>query len=214
MPAAGPLELRVLAIGNGGLAVIPPAAAADRRERPEHSHSPGLGGDAAYNAVVVIFAILGEFGLRYFADLAKGIRGLKESGGAEAMDELLDGYAIAQVVALAILADGETSETERATLARVAAEELDDVGEANRLLGQIEFQALTVGDHAALARAVHVAAGRLTPALRRRAYDLVVELAADGSGLVGKRGYRVYRPTDPDGLLAAVADGLDIALSS
>lgn len=146
----------------------------------------------------------------YVRDFSKSVSELDDPRGESGMDALLQEYAIAEIVALAIMADGELTDPELAELRELTTTTLGDPREAQRCIDTMRRQDRLAGDWDDLAALVRRSARALSVPRRVEAYQHVVRLADIGSGLPGEAGYRTYRAADTQGMLGAVAAGLEL----
>lgn len=146
----------------------------------------------------------------YVRDLSQSVSELDDPRGESAMDAVLEEYSIAEIVALAIMADGELTEPELEALREITTTTLGDAREAERCIGTMRRQDRVAGDWDDLAELVRRSARRLSVPRRIEAYQHVVSLANTGSGLPGEAGYRTYRTADTQGMLDAMAAGLEL----
>lgn len=166
--------------------------------------------------ILIVALFLGSAGLAWAKDLVESTRDLARPRGEEAMKALERAYAVAEIVALATLADGEVSPDEWDALREMAAREgsVEDAAAAVEHLRRLQIPLST---REALEEAVAQRARRLDAAARADAYRLVTQLAARGSRMPGepaaprgpRGGYRVAAPT-PDVLLEVFAAALAV----
>lgn len=157
-----------------------------------------------------LLAAMGLFGGHYFRSIGSSLALLARGGGARGMAAMEQALTIAEIGALAVLADGEVTEHERAALA--GALEADHRGvSVDEALARARRAAPDATDAAVLRDAVARAGRRLDAAQRAQAYGLVVKLACAGAEMNGgEGGYRGLRRADPGALVALVEEALEI----
>ncbi len=155
--------------------------------------------------VFLVYAIVS-----YVRDLSASLSELDDPRGESAMAAVLQEYAFAEVLSLAIMADGELTEPELEALREITTTTLGDAREAERCIGTMRRQDRLAGDWDDLAALVRRSARLLSVPRRIEAYQHAVSLASTGSGLPGEAGYRTYRTADTQGMLDAVAAGLEL----
>jgi uncharacterized tellurite resistance protein B-like protein len=157
-----------------------------------------------------LLAGLSLFGGHYWRSIRSSLAALVSGGGARGMAAMDRGLAIAEIGALALLADGEVNEDERAALAKALAADHGSVS-VDEALARARRAAPDATDGTVLREAIARAGRRLDAPHREQAYRLVVKLACAGAEMTGDAGgYRGPRRADPGTLVALAADALDI----
>lgn len=162
--------------------------------------------------VIVLIALGGGAVASYFSDLRDALRLLRNDGGIEAMERAERELAFAEIVALALFADGEVTMEERATLRRVgltAAEKGDllDVDEALERIAIVARAALTEDT---LRGRIEGLAEKLDAPQRGQAFAMACALARGGSRLRGPSGYRDNAQGSGEALIDVFAKALAI----
>ena len=163
--------------------------------------------------VIVLIALGGGAVASYFSDLLDALRVLRSDGGIEAMERAERDLAFAEVVALALFADGEVTMDERATLRRVGltAAEKGDVLDVDEALQRITFVARAALTEDTLRARIEDLAAKLDASRREQAFAMVCALARGGSRLRGPSGYRDNAQGTGEALIEIFATALAIA---
>jgi len=163
-------------------------------------------------ALVVIVWGAGTALASYFRDLRTGLSTVTQEGSPEErMAELERKLAVADLIVLAVLADGEVPNEEWERLCKAFAESrlgVDPVATAARF----RAQAAELQHPEILRDRITRTAVRLGPPEREEAFRLIVGLARGGSGIAVTHGvgYRAVARSDPHGLIEIFADTLQV----
>ena len=162
--------------------------------------------------IIVLVALGGGAVASYFSDLLDALRALRNDGGVEAMQRAERDLAFAEIVALALFADGEVTTEERATLRRVGvtAAAKGDVLDVDEALERIMIVARAALTEEKLRSRIEALAEYLDGPRRAQAYALVCALARGGSLLRGQSGYRDNAHGSGDALVDVFATALAI----
>lgn len=138
-------------------------------------------------------------------------RSLFATGGDRLMEYTDQQFAVADLLALAVLADGEVTELELEALR--AHPSLRAAGTTpGELLARARERFPSFEDSKGFERVARQVAARLEPAVRRSVYLAVLELARKGSGVVVQsEGYRAGRAVSPSALLDRFAALLQLS---
>jgi uncharacterized tellurite resistance protein B-like protein len=160
-------------------------------------------------ALIILIALGGSAVAAYFDDLATAIRQLG-AGGPEEMARVERELALAEVVALALVADGEITEEERHTLGRALASGSYEIAAADAL-ARISALARVSATEESLRARLELLAGRLDAKRRADAFALVCALARGGSLLrLPDAGYRGNAHGSAEALVELFATALAI----
>jgi len=163
--------------------------------------------------LIALFALGGAAVAKYFADQRSSVGVLEADEGSpeERMHRQARGYAIADLVVMAVLADGVVTEDEWARLRRALAEEGTGI-DAAEATSRLEARAEALKDRRQLRKAVALAAAPLSSEDREQVLRIVVDFARNGSAAMATSGtgYRVAERTDPATLIQVFAEALDL----
>lgn len=147
---------------------------------------------------------------KYFSSVGGSVARIAKGGGEKAMAEMERAIAMADVVALAVLADGEARDAEVSALQ----EAFSRNGLPVRADESIKRARAVAGDvtHAeTLRRSIERFAARLKEDERAEAFRVVVDLAGAGAGaIVGQTDYRHAKRWDPGALITIFAESMRI----
>jgi hypothetical protein len=160
-------------------------------------------------AIVFVVAVVAITIYRWIRSVGSSVARIAHGSGEDAMAAMDRALAVAEIAALAVLADGEITERERDALSGALKAAGFDVS-VNEALARVTGRREDVTDPAVLRAAVVRAATRLDPHERARAMGIVKDLAGVGSGLGGgEGGYRGVRRADPTALVDLFAAALE-----
>jgi hypothetical protein len=162
-------------------------------------------------AIVIAAAVAGVLGVvDYFRGMARDLRAVTGPGGTREMARLERQMALADVVALALFADGVVTDEERAALESACEEFQPDI-EPKDVLERVTALAETFGTDDELRARVSLAGGQLDDEGRREAFAIVEALArGGGSRLRGTTDHRDAERTAPEALVDLFATALHI----
>jgi len=161
--------------------------------------------------LVALVLIGGGLGVAWGADLGSSIASLFHTS-VEATSELYDKRAaLAQLITLAVLADGEVTDAEAANLRHLFATSEQFTGDADEAVEHLKACARRATAVDSLENTIRVVASDLDREWKEDTFRFVAVLALRGSGFgTHEYSFRSAPMSDPHALLEIFARGLDI----
>ena len=167
---------------------------------------------AIYGAVLAVITVVWftAASFRFLRDLFNNARNVARGGGASAMAALERAMNMAELLAMAVIADGEITAEKRSALAEALANGKLEVKSGEALAG-VSPRAAALREPEALREAVARVGMRLSMKDREEALGMIAGLAKAGAGLPVEGAYRGGRRSDPRALVELFATALGVA---
>ena len=156
--------------------------------------------------------VLGAGAIAIATDMGGSIATLFRGRSVEEMGELYEKQRVlSELITLAVLADGEVTPTEEATLRELFRDEDKFTGDVDEAIAHLKECARRASKQESFENTVRILGSDLDDEWREDAFRFVAMLTLRGAGFGShEQGFRVAPMSDPGSLLAIFARGLDI----